>query len=207
MNYLRFPMENVSVRTLMLPELLNEFLPDPPDFASEPAKIGSLRPFSTNSTSHDDPTRPETRRCQYLRGTIRRPIENATGKNRTFSERIGRKGRYFKNDPIQLGVRHAAAAHWSTAQNSGISGRFGAYSDTPEIKFQEFSKKYPQTWISHIDISTGMDTMSPVTSRTVHGVARQLTETKNTSQNLPPRRDTRPVRAGSLFVNHVEVML
>ena len=182
------------------PSIIFPALSSPPP--RKPVKTGKIRQPSTNF-NHDDPTKPETRRCQYLRGTLRRPIENATGKSRTISRRIGRTVRNSPHDALRLGVQYKNSRNRQIAATIGRSWSYSTYPDAPEIIFGNF----PPKRILPIDISAIADIISPVTSWTVHGVAREHTETKNTSQNLPPRRDTRPVRAGSSFVNHVEVLL
>ena len=95
---------HVPMRVIPLKELVDEFFP-------KPAKIGSLRPFSTNSTNHDDPTCPETRRCQYLRRTIRCLIENATGKGRDVGGGVGRSEWNSRPNHIRLGKHEAHSVH------------------------------------------------------------------------------------------------
>ena len=192
------PFERENVPTCTIP---------PREFSPKSAKIGSLRPFSTIFTlSSRHESYPKTAQYRYLFRQIRHKIANIAGKSRTDRTGIGRKDGNSPENALQLGVRSPAATTRCLSDARRITCNQGSDALAGVLK-KEFSKTFPKRETPLLTFPVSGIKMSSVTSRTVHGVARQLTETKNTSQNLPPRRDTRPVRAGSLFVNHVEVML
>ena len=222
-----FTMENVSVRVLTLPELLAEYLhsrnndplKNPLDHRDEnhvkkafrlpivslsapsSAKIGKIADYNAH-----EPTNPKTIRYRYIHRTLRRQTEKTAGKSRIDSRRIGATERNSEKYAVQLGRGKAFAVNRTISTTCRSPRNQGSDALAGVLK-KEFSTKLPD-WVYPLLTSTQSGIiLCLVTLGTVHGDARHNTESKNTSQNLLPRRDNRMVRTDSLFVNNVEVTL